>query len=350
MKVSRIVKKRTNKRDAFGFLLFVFLLPYVCARLWGHAGEELKTERKEGAKDAQKADVCLVAVEMDWGTWELPMEEYLAYALAGVMPEDYEKEALKAQAVLLRTQLVEAYLSAEQENMQTLNEGENEKENVFSEGELNQVRQINIENNTIRRFYYEDNDEALAAYREAVEETAGIYLCYQGNPIRAAYFPLSNGRTRSAEVVWQTDEYPYLSSVDCGQDKSSRDWKSSVTYDRDTYLSFLRQTLGENWSEETLWDGGSFLYDEAGYVTEVVYTEGNQTISINGEEFRHIFGLQSASFQMDREAERVTFSVTGAGHGFGMSQYTANVKALNGDSYDQILKFFFQDTELAKFE
>jgi peptidoglycan hydrolase-like amidase len=33
-----------------------------------------------------------------------------------------------------------------------------------------------------------------------------------------------------------------------------------------------------------------------------------------------------------------------------MSQYTANVKALNGDSYDQILKFFFQDTELAKFE
>jgi stage II sporulation protein D len=346
MKVSRIVKKRTNKRDAFGFLLFVFLLPYVCARLWGHAGAELKTGSKEGAKDAQKADVCLVAVEMDWGTWELPMEEYLVYALAVAMPEDYEKEALKAQAVLLRTQLVEVSLSAEQENTQTLNE----EENVFLEGTMNQVRQIDIENNTISRFYYEDNDEALAVYRDAVEETEGIYLCYQGNPIRAAYFPLSNGHTRSAEAVWQTDEYPYLSSVDCGQDKASRDWKSSVTYDRDTYLSFLRQSLGEDWSEETLWDGGSFLYDEAGYVTEVVFEEGDKTANIGGEEFRHLFGLQSASFQMEQGTGQVTFSVTGAGHGFGMSQYTANVKALNGDSYDQILKFFFRDTELAKFE
>jgi stage II sporulation protein D len=274
------------------------------------------------------------------------VEEYLVYALAVVMPEDYEKEALKAQAVLLRTQLVETYLSADQENTQTLNT----EENVFLEGELNQVRQIDIENNTIRRFYYEDNDEALAVYREAVEETAGIYLCYQGNPVRVAYFPLSNGRTRSAEAVWQTDEYPYLSSVDCGQDKASRDWKSSVTYDRDTYLSCLRETLGEDWSEETLWDGGSFLYDEAGYVTEVVFEEGDKTANIGGEEFRHLFGLQSASFQMEQGTDRVTFSVTGAGHGFGMSQYTANVMALNGDSYDEILKFFFPDTELGKFE
>ena len=44
------------------------------------------------------------------------------------------------------------------------------------------------------------------------------------------------------------------------------------------------------------------------------------------------------------------FHVTGVGHGFGMSQYGANCKALNGEKYEQILQEFFLGTELAKFE
>lgn len=305
----------------------------------------METTGKDNYKDAQEDVSYLVDVKMDWGTWELPMEEYLVYALTEVMQDGYEEEALKAQAVLLRTELAELYFSEDDE--QLLQE---DGELLSQENRNEETMRIQVEDDVIGRFYYENDYEALEPYQDAVEKTKGLYLSYQGQPIRAAYFKVSNGHTRSAGEVWHTDEMPYLSGVDCEQDSASREWKSSVTVEKDTYLSLLRQTIGEDWPEESLWSAGSFRYDEAGYVTEIVYTDDDKTTNIDGEEFRYLFGMQSASFQVDWGEEQVHFNVTGAGHGFGMSQYAANVKALNGETYDQILKFFFKGTELSKFE
>ena len=78
--------------------------------------------------------------------------------------------------------------------------------------------------------------------------------------------------------------------------------------------------------------------------------ENKETQEIDGEEFRYLFDLPSASFEMEQEKTQVIFRVTGVGHGFGMSQYGANCMALNGETYDQILAEFFFRTELAKFE
>ena len=56
--------------------MFVFLLPYVCASLWGHVGKETEKLRQtsivrlEGESAEHK-----ILVSMDWGVWEIPMEE-----------------------------------------------------------------------------------------------------------------------------------------------------------------------------------------------------------------------------------------------------------------------------------
>lgn len=327
MKVSKIVEKRTNKRDALGFLLFVFLLPYVCACLWGHVGEETHKvfADREPDETEQTAAPYRVEAVMEWGTWNLRMEDYLAYKLAETMQGDYEKEALKAQAVLLRTELVQSY-------------------------KAQNVKALRVEDSGLAKFYYADDGEEPKDCKEVVEETKGLYLCYQGQPIQACYFPVSNGQTRNAEEVWNTDRCPYLTGVTCEQDRAYGEWSSTATVDRDSYIRHLRSIAGEEFSEETLWNGGQFLFDEAGYVTEVIYTEREEKTEIDGETFRHLFGLQSASFAMERNEKQIIFHVTGVGHGFGMSQYGANCKALNGETYDQILKFFFPGTELAKFE
>ncbi len=308
--------------------MFVFLLPYVCASLWGHVGEETeKLRQREGMPQAQEAAGDEILVKYDWGVWTLPLEEYLVYKLSAVMPQEYEKEALKAQAVLLRTEVVEALREEDTKSLQ-------------------------ISGGGMERWYETDTgSEAYLPWRQAVEETAGLYLCCEGEPIQASYFKLSNGQTRDAAEVWDTDTRPYLTGISCVQDKAARDYSSIVKVSRTNYVRTLQARLTGNFSQQEILEGAAVSYDSAGYVTKVSFSaENKETQEIDGEEFRYLFDLPSASFEMEQEKTQVIFRVTGVGHGFGMSQYGANCMALNGETYDQILAEFFFRTELAKFE
>ena len=308
--------------------MFVFLLPYVCASLWGHVGDETeKLRQREGMPQAQEAAGYEILVKYDWGVWALPLEEYLVYKLSAVMPQEYEKEALKAQAVLLRTEVVEALREEDTKSLQ-------------------------ISGGGMERWYETDTgSEAYLPWRQAVEETAGLYLCCEGEPIQASYFKLSNGQTRDAAEVWDTDTRPYLTGISCVQDKAARDYSSIVKVSRTNYVRTLQARLTGNFSQQEILEGAAVSYDSAGYVTKVSFSaENKETQEIDGEEFRYLFDLPSASFEMEQEKTQVIFRVTGVGHGFGMSQYGANCMALNGETYDQILAEFFFRTELAKFE
>lgn len=325
MNDNRIVLKRTNKRDAGGFLLFVFLLPYVCACLWGHVGEEVETLRRHSRQE--ETEQYRVRVAMNWGVWELPVQDYLTYKLETVMSGAYEREALKAQAVLLRTELVQMW-----------------KE----EG----TEYICVAGNGLEKWYGESGaEEMLRPYRQAVEETDRLYLCYQGEPVQASYFRISNGQTRNAEEVWHTKQCPYLTGVSCQQDKAALNYSSDVTVSKPDFIYEIQPRIGEEYLPQDLWEGIQFAYDQAGYVTEVTFSvDGKEVGTIDGETFRYLFSLPSASFGMERGDNELLFHVTGVGHGFGMSQYGANCRALNGETYDRILEEFFFGTELAKFE
>lgn len=308
--------------------MFVFLLPYVCASLWGHVGEEREKLQDSGnTEQAQEKEGHRIRVEMDWGIWEIPMEEYLVYKLSDVIPEDYETEALKAQAVLLRTELIQAFKE----------EGYN---NVLLNGE------------GMDSWYEADTESGeYQEYRRAVEETDGVYLIYQGEAIQASYFKISSGKTRDAAEVWNTDRCPYLRSVSCAQDKAAQDYSSTVRISKTDYLRKLQSRIQGEFTREELWNGIQLTYDSAEYVTNVSFSgEKGGEEQIDGETFRYLFGLPSASFEMEQEETQVLFRVKGVGHGFGMSQYGANCMALNGKTYDQILQEFFYRTELAKFE
>lgn len=305
--------------------MFVFLLPYVCACLWGHVGEE--TGQVISDQEETEQERYRVEAVMDWGIWELSMEDYLVYRLALVMPEDYAMEAMKAQAVLLRTELVSSYRETDS-------------------------AVLRVEERGLAGLYgKKQKEEILSECRRAVEETKGFYLVYQGEPIQASYFKISNGHTRDASEVWHTDRCPYLAGVSCEQDKTSTEYSSVVTVEKERYIERLRTLTGEEYGEDILWQGGLFSFDSAGYMTEVVYAEeGKEEVKIDGEDFRHLFGLDSASVEMERKEKNIIFHVTGVGHGFGMSQYGANCMAINGKKYEQILKSFFWGTELAKIE
>ena len=52
-------------------------------------------------------------------------------------------------------------------------------------------------------------------------------------------------------------------------------------------------------------------------------------MEVGGNQLRTILDLRSACFTIAFEGDTVTFSVTGYGHGVGMSQYGANVLAIS---------------------
>ena len=309
--------------------MFVFLLPYVCACLWGHVGVESKELRRESSrmKTEDGAD-HMIRVDMKWGVWNLPLEEYLIYKLESVMEDSYEQEALKAQAVLIRTELIRAW--------QEQGDG-----------------QLRVSGEGIEKWYEVDKEDkkTLLPYTEAVQETEGLYLCYQGEPIQASYFKISNGKTREAGEVWKNDKFPYLKSVSCVQDKAAKDYADEVAVSKMNFLTEIQFRIGEEYPQEELWEGIDYTYDNAGYVTKVTFSvQGEKAGEMEGEVFRYLFGLPSASFETEQTDTQIIFHVTGVGHGFGMSQYGANCRAINGDTYDRILKEFFFGTELAKIE
>lgn len=336
MNIVRIIPKKTDKRkqlsaryrDLGAALLFVFLLPYVIAALWGHVGEQKELiSRKALTENTEWIDEKYdVEVTGSLGIRHMTMGEYLMRKLYQVMPDSeedllYETETMKAQAVLLRTQLWKLMLREEEPIR-------------IQEEELFYNREISLE------------ELQTGRYGEAIRTTDGLCLSYDDMPIQAAYFAVSNGQTRDAAGLWGEDSYPYLKSVSSRGDILSRDYQSVKNVSKNEFRKIAAPLFSDEVSEENIWENLEFIFDEAGYVIKVRYQESE----CSGETFRYTFGLPSAAFHVKWQNDEVIFSVKGVGHGFGMSQYGANRKALEGDLFDEILQYYFFQTELVKIE
>ena len=63
--------------------------------------------------------------------------------------------------------------------------------------------------------------------------------------------------------------------------------------------------------------------------------------TVSGPALRTALGLRSADFSVAYAAGTFTFSVTGYGHGVGMSQYGANAMAKEGKTWREIVSWYY---------
>ena len=87
---------------------------------------------------------------------------------------------------------------------------------------------------------------------------------------------------------------------------------------------------------------GTPVLDDSGRVAHIPV--GSE--SLTGAQVRALFSLRSAAFSVAYGGGTFTFTVTGSGHGVGMSQYGANVMALRGSGYADILAHYYPGTTL----
>ena len=70
-------------------------------------------------------------------------------------------------------------------------------------------------------------------------------------------------------------------------------------------------------------------------------------VTLTGSQVRTLFDLRSACFTVAWDRTNFTFSVTGYGHGVGMSQYGANAMAKAGSTYDEILTWYYTGAQVS---
>ncbi len=294
---------------------------------------------------------------------EIYLEEYLKKVVPSEMPPEYEKEALKAQAICARTY---AYIKMQGNNYSQFG------------AQLDDSISYQVYNN-------KDSDARTAA---AVQETYGQLLLYEGTPVSTYFYSTSCGTTTDT-AIWGSDpeQTPYLVSVGLQPgrktlDLSSESAFSSFIKDKD-YPSYDSGYSLYRWSVTT---NSSILTDNisgvgtvqnikitergAGGVAQtmvVTGTEGEKTISRqdnirsalgdnrltliqkNGDESKMSWpSLPSGFLTIENlgknDAGEQTFKIYGGGygHGVGMSQNGAQGMAKAGMSCEEILKFFYE--------
>ena len=194
----------------------------------------------------------------------IDLEEYLYGVVASEIPSSYEYEAIKAQACAARTYALYKW---------------NRESDIG----------YDICDSTHCQAYmgydYEDSTT-----RQAVIDTEGELIYYNGSPIEALFFSSSGGYTEDAVNVWGTD-VAYLKAVDDSQEINCPEWERTITLDD---LDNLIQTNGYNIGSAT---GMRITIDNKTnrvQKLEILGTEGTKTITL--EACRTVFGSIGSSF------------------------------------------------------
>lgn len=251
---------------------------------------------------------------------EVELEEYVVGVVASEMPADFEIEALKAQAVAARTYVMKS---------------------MQESGELSDTTKNQVYKNTeeLKEVWKDEYAEKLAKIEETVNSTVGQVITYDDKLITASFFSTSNGYTESAEDVWG-ENVPYLQSV-------------VSPWDKDTKKFLVEEVMSVQDVETKL--GVHINNGQVG--TVISYTDGKRVGEISfgdkvltGKEVREKLGIRSADFVLEKQGEEVIVTTKGYGHGVGMSQYGANALAQEGQSYEEILTYYYQGVEITSID
>ncbi|MBE3571079.1 MAG: stage II sporulation protein D, partial [Bacillales bacterium] len=259
---------------------------------------------------------------------KLSLDQYLIGVVAAEMPADFEKEALKAQSLAARTYIVSQLLNKEKIGMP---EGEAD----VTDTEIHQVYKNNEE---LKSLWGKDYKWKITKIAEAVKETSGQILTYEGNPITPTFFSTSNGYTENSEDYW-SNSYPYLRSVESPWDKNSPKFNDQKIMT----VNEFETKLGVKLSDRN--NVGKIIERTAGKRVGKVEINGKV---LTGREIRDKLDLKSSDFSWVLKGDNIIITTKGYGHGVGMSQYGANGMASEGKDYKEIVKHYYQGVEISK--
>ncbi|WP_173915935.1 stage II sporulation protein D [Halobacillus sp. Marseille-Q1614] len=256
---------------------------------------------------------------------KLPLEHYVVGVVASEMPEEFEKEALKAQALSARTYITSLLLNPDHSVPQKADVTDTVTHQVFSSTA------------DLKEKWGANYIQKINKIKEAVHDTQGQVIVYEDRLITASYFSTSNGFTENSEDYWSA-ELPYLRSVESPWDKDSPKASNQTVIP----VSVFEEKLSVDLEQEP---------DLEASISERTNGDRVRQVTLNGKELtgkqiREKLNLPSSDFHWKKKGDHIVISSEGYGHGVGMSQYGANGMAKSGKTYQEIIQHYYTGVKI----
>ena len=280
----------------------------------------------------------------------IDLEDYLCSVISSEMNANSPMELLKAHAVISRSWAMRAMQKPNHEGF-----------DVCADDHCQRYEGL-------RRM----NERAV----EAIRATKGQVLMYNGEICDCRYYKCCGGRTEIWRTCWEDIDVPYIQSLQCDwcdmsrqpaavsrqilrlvlndydqETKDFRDWK--VSYTAEELSEIVRTKSGIDFGEIIdlipLHRGASGRIDQL----KIVGTKRTETIGkeLNIRLWLSRSCLYSSWFEVEKEPLSIVprhfvLSGHGWGHGAGLCQIGAAVMASEGHKYEEILSYYYHNTQL----
>ncbi len=286
-------------------------------------GDETPPETVKPDPDMTFESLKVYIAEED-KTVTMALEEYITCVVAAEMPYTFHTEALKAQAVAARSYCLHKLGSASHKDGADVCTDYSHCAAYVSRDEL------------AKKYGKTVTERILTKVGNAVEETKGQIITYDGKPALAVFHSSSYKRTESSKNIWG-GSLPYLTSVETPE------------ADRISTVKLTDSDISRLFSSEA-----AVKVDSSGksgiYVTKTDSGRADYLclsgLAVRARVLRQEFGFKSLNFDIEEIEGGWSFTVHGYGHGVGMSQYGANEYAKQGKGYAWILEHYYTGVEV----
>lgn len=269
----------------------------------------------------------------------IDLEDYLCSVISSEMNANSPMELLKAHAVISRSWAIRAMQKPNHEGF-----------HVCADDHCQRYEGL-------RRM----NERAV----EAVNATRGQVLMYDGEICDCRYYKCCGGRTEIWRTCWEDIDVPYIQSVTCDwcknpspkilrlvlndydqETKDFRNWK--VSYTTEELSEIIRTKSGIDFGE--IIDLVPLKRGASGRIYELKIV-GTKHTEIIGKELKIRLWLSrsclySSWFEIKKEPSFFVLTGHGWGHGAGLCQIGAAVMASEGHKYEEILSYYYPNTQL----
>ncbi len=335
-----------------------FILSHVPIGIGFHWGQTQEQEFAGQLDIINNADGTQTAVNT------LDIEDYITSVISSEMSADSPIELLKAHAIISRSWAVRAITA-----------------NRMTGGK---IRSAAYESNghTLFDVCADDHCQRYEGIRlitpraqQAIEATRGKVLTYNNQVCDTRFYKCCGGKTEVFATCWEDIDVPYLQSVECPYcQRAIQRLKNNDKAIKQCLMNYDQQTVdAHDWNviyrQDELKD---ILLEKTGIdfgtIENLIPLRRGQSgriyeLEIVGSRHRQVIGkelkirralsrtcLYSSWFDIEKKHNDTgtdfVFQGHGWGHGVGLCQLGAAEMALEGFTYNQILQYYYPDTQI----